>query len=123
MTEETHDRTTVSTTVNGRRIKKRVENRLTLAEFLREKEGLRGTKVSCETQVCGACTVLVDDRPVSSCTVLAVEADQAEVTTIEGLETEEGLDPVQAAFADCTALQCGYCTPGFIMATKVSTCA
>lgn len=118
MPEETYDETVVSTTVNGRRIKKRVENRLTLAEFLREKEGLRGTKVSCESQVCGACTVLVDDRPVSSCTVLAVEADEAEVTTIEGLETEAGLDPVQAAFADCTALQCGYCTPGFIMSTK-----
>jgi CO/xanthine dehydrogenase Mo-binding subunit/aerobic-type carbon monoxide dehydrogenase small subunit (CoxS/CutS family) len=118
MAEEIYDETVVDTTINGRRIKKRVDNRLTLAEFLREKEGLRGTKISCETQVCGACTVLVDNRPVSSCTVLAVEADEAEVATIEGLEGADGLDPIQEAFADCTALQCGYCTPGFVMATK-----
>ncbi|HET6153971.1 MAG TPA: molybdopterin-dependent oxidoreductase [Marmoricola sp.] len=118
MDDAPDNETVISTRINGRRINRRIENRLTLAEFLREKEGLRGTKVSCESQVCGACTVLVGGEPVSSCTVLAVEADQAEVTTIEGLGTPAGLDPVQAAFADCTALQCGYCTPGFVMATK-----
>jgi CO/xanthine dehydrogenase Mo-binding subunit/aerobic-type carbon monoxide dehydrogenase small subunit (CoxS/CutS family) len=108
----------VTTHINGRRVVSRVENRLTLADFLREKQGLRGTKVSCESQVCGSCTVLLDERPVSSCSVLAVEADRAEVTTIEGLEVGGELDPIQQAFVDCTALQCGYCTPGFVMATK-----
>jgi CO/xanthine dehydrogenase Mo-binding subunit/aerobic-type carbon monoxide dehydrogenase small subunit (CoxS/CutS family) len=109
----------ISTIVNGRRVDESVPNRLTLAEFLRERQGLKGTKVSCETQVCGACTVLVDGNPVSACTTLAVDADGAGVATIEGLAGGgDQLDPVQQAFIDCTALQCGYCTPGFIMATK-----
>jgi CO/xanthine dehydrogenase Mo-binding subunit/aerobic-type carbon monoxide dehydrogenase small subunit (CoxS/CutS family) len=111
--------TPIVATINGRKVEEQVPNRLTLAEFLREKHGLRGTKVSCETQVCGACTALVDGRPVSACSTLAVDADGAEVCTIEGLAGEgDGLDPIQQAFVDCTALQCGYCTPGFIMATK-----
>lgn len=118
MTEQSVNETAITTMVNGRQVTKRIENRLTLAEFLREKQGLRGTKVSCEAQVCGACTVLLDGDPTSSCTSLAVEADDAEITTVEGLETESGLDPVQEAFADCTALQCGFCTPGFVVATK-----
>lgn len=108
----------ITTVINGRRVKSTIANRLTLAEFLREKQGLRGTKVSCESQVCGACTALIDGRPVSSCTVLAVDADGTDVTTIEGLADGEQLDPIQQAFVDCTALQCGFCTPGFIMATK-----
>ena len=109
----------IATTVNGRRVDESVPNRLTLAEFLRDRQGLKGTKVSCETQVCGACTVLVDGNPVSACTTLAVDADGAGVSTIEGLAGGGGqLDPVQEAFIDCTALQCGYCTPGFIMAAK-----
>ncbi|WP_396449584.1 molybdopterin-dependent oxidoreductase [Actinomadura sp.] len=110
--------TEVATTVNGRQVRERVPTRLTLAEFLREKQGLRGTKVSCESQVCGTCTALLDGRPVSSCTVLAADADGAEVTTVEGLADGGELDPIQEAFVECTALQCGYCTPGFIMATK-----
>lgn len=108
----------IDVTINGRRVKDSVANRSTLAQFLRERQGLRGTKVSCESQVCGACTALVDGRPVSSCTVLAVDADQTEVTTIEGLARGETLDPIQQAFVDCTAMQCGYCTPGFVLATK-----
>ncbi|MFI6348615.1 molybdopterin-dependent oxidoreductase [Streptomyces sp. NPDC050560] len=110
--------TPIDTTVNGRRVRESVPNRLTLAEFLRERQGLRGTKVSCESQVCGACTVLCGDRPVSSCTVLAADADGTEITTVEGLADGDTLDPVQEAFVDCTAMQCGYCTPGFVMAAK-----
>lgn len=108
----------IDLTVNGQRVRTNVANRLTLAEFLREKQGLRGTKVSCEAQVCGACTALVDGRPVSSCTVLAVDADDSELTTIEGLAEGDALHPIQQAFVDCTAMQCGYCTPGFVMAAK-----
>jgi len=111
--------TEIVTSVNGRRVEEPVPNRLTLAEFLRDRQGLKGTKVSCETQVCGACTVLVDGNPVSACTTLAVDADGAGISTVEGLAgAGDRLDPVQEAFIDCTALQCGYCTPGFIMATK-----
>jgi CO/xanthine dehydrogenase Mo-binding subunit/aerobic-type carbon monoxide dehydrogenase small subunit (CoxS/CutS family) len=112
-----HD-TEVTTSVNGRVVKATLANRTTLAEFLRDKQGLRGTKVSCEAQVCGACTVLLGDRPVSSCTVLAVDSDGEDITTIEGLSDGDQLDPIQEAFVNCTAMQCGYCTPGFVMATK-----
>jgi CO/xanthine dehydrogenase Mo-binding subunit/aerobic-type carbon monoxide dehydrogenase small subunit (CoxS/CutS family) len=109
----------IVTVINGRRVDESVPNRLTLAEFLRDRQGLKGTKVSCETQVCGACTVLVDGRPVSACTTLAVDADGTGISTVEGLGGDsDKLDPVQEAFIECTALQCGYCTPGFIMATK-----
>jgi aerobic-type carbon monoxide dehydrogenase small subunit (CoxS/CutS family) len=88
-----------------------------LAEFLRDQLGLTGTKVSCELQVCGSCTVLVDGKPISSCTYLAADIDQREVTTIEGVATGESLHPIQQAFVDNNALQCGFCTPGFVMAT------
>lgn len=101
--------------VNGQRIQRAVEPRTTLAELLRDHLGLTGTKVSCEMQVCGVCTVLVDGRPVSSCTMLAVDSHGTSVLTIEGLACGDELHPVQQAFIDEFAMQCGYCTPGFIM--------
>lgn len=88
---------------------------LTLAELLRDELGLSGTKVSCELQVCGACSVLVDDHPVSACSFLAVDCDGAKVRTIEGLAAGGRLHTVQQAFVDQFALQCGFCTPGFVM--------
>lgn len=89
-----------------------------LIDFLRQTCKLRGTKRSCDMQICGACTVLVDDKPVSSCTTLAADIDGAVVTTIEGLGEPDRLDPVQQAFLDHNALQCGFCTPGFILSVK-----
>ena len=91
-----------------------VEPRLLLAHFLRETCGLTGTHVGCETSVCGACTVLVDGQAVKSCTMFAVQADGAEVTTVEGLGNGE-MHPVQEGFWECHGLQCGYCTPGMMM--------
>lgn len=105
----------IDAVVNGRRISRDIEPRVTLAEFLRLDLGLTGTKVSCEMQVCGVCTVLVDDQPVSSCTYLAVNVDGRTVQTIEGLRNNGDLHPLQQAFIDEFAAQCGYCTPGFIM--------
>ena len=92
-----------------------VSVRLTVAELLRDRLGLTGTKVSCEMQVCGVCTVLVNGAPVSACATLACDLDGAEVRTVEGLAEGRTLHPVQEAFMACDALQCGYCTPGFIM--------
>ena len=109
--------TKVSITVNGERREAEVEPRQLLAYFLRDQLGLKGTNVGCDTSSCGACTVLVDGESVKSCTVLAVQADGAEVTTIEGLAQNGELHPVQQAFHEQHALQCGYCTPGFVMAT------
>jgi aerobic-type carbon monoxide dehydrogenase small subunit (CoxS/CutS family) len=106
-------------TLNGRVIDIECEAADTLAEVLRNQLNLNGTKVSCEVQVCGACTVLVDQLPVSACTYLAYEARGKNVTTIEGLEKSDGsLHPLQQAFIDEFAFQCGYCTPGMIMAAK-----
>jgi carbon-monoxide dehydrogenase small subunit len=108
--------TTVNVTVNGRAWEAAVEARLTLADFLREKCHLTGTHLGCEHGVCGACTVLVDGAAVRSCLMFAVQADGAEVTTIEGIAAPDGeLSSVQAAFRDCHGLQCGFCTPGFIV--------
>ena len=101
--------------VNGRDIEMLVPVRLTVAELLRDRLGLTGTKVSCEMQVCGVCTVLVDGNPVSSCATLACDLDGTDVLTIEGLARGRDLHPVQEAFMAANALQCGYCTPGFIM--------
>ena len=101
--------------VNGRGVEMLVPVRLTVAELLRDRLGLTGTKVSCEMQVCGACTVLVDGNPVSSCTTLACDLDGTDVLTVEGLARGRDLHPVQEAFMAANALQCGYCTPGFIM--------
>src|SRR5688500_18044683 len=103
--------------VNGERQEHEVEPRLLLVHYLREVVGLTGTNVGCDTSSCGACTVLLDGESVKSCTLLAVQADGREVTTIEGLASNGQLHKVQQAFHDHHALQCGYCTPGFVMAT------
>lgn len=104
--------------VNGTEVTKSVEPRLLLVDLLRNDLGLTGTKVSCELQVCGACTVLVDGKPVSGCTYLAVDADGADVLTVEGLSDGQRLHPLQDAFVEKFALQCGFCTPGFLMMAK-----
>jgi aerobic carbon-monoxide dehydrogenase small subunit len=106
----------VSLTVNGSRREADVEPRQLLAYFLRDDLGLKGTNVGCDTSSCGSCTVLIDGESVKSCTVLAVQADGSEVTTIEGLASNGELHPVQQAFHENHGLQCGFCTPGFVMA-------
>jgi carbon-monoxide dehydrogenase small subunit len=106
----------VTVTVNGEPREAEVEPRQLLVYFLREQLGLTGTNVGCETTSCGACTVLLDGESVKSCTVLAVQAAGREVTTIEGLAGDGALHPVQEAFHQHHALQCGFCTPGFVMA-------
>jgi carbon-monoxide dehydrogenase small subunit len=107
----------VSTIVNGTTVACEVEGRTLLVELLREKLDLTGTHVGCDTSQCGACVVLVDGRSVKSCTMLAVEADGREVTTIEGLATNGELHPMQAAFREHHGLQCGFCTPGMVLST------
>ena len=107
----------VALTVNGERREVDVEPRELLVYFLRNHLGLKGTNVGCDTSSCGACTVLLDGVSVKSCTVLAVQADGREVTTIEGLAEGDELHPVQRAFHEQHALQCGYCTPGFVLAS------
>jgi aerobic carbon-monoxide dehydrogenase small subunit len=106
---------TIALTVNGRSVEEDVEPRLLLVQFLRDRLGLTGTHVGCDTSNCGACTVHLDGEAVKSCTVLAVQADGAAVTTIEGLAQDGELHPLQQAFHEEHALQCGYCTPGMIM--------
>jgi carbon-monoxide dehydrogenase small subunit len=109
--------TQVAVTVNGLSQEAEVEPRQLLVYFLREQLGLTGTVVGCDTSSCGACTVLLDGESVKACTVLAVQADGAEVTTIEGLASNGALHPVQQAFHEQHALQCGFCTPGMVLAT------
>jgi len=106
----------ISLQVNERAQSLRIEPRETLADVLRDRLGLTGTKVSCDAQVCGACTVLVDGRTVSACTFLAVDADGGAVRTVEGLARDGVLTPLQQAFIDEAAFQCGFCTPGMLMA-------
>jgi carbon-monoxide dehydrogenase small subunit len=106
----------IAVTVNGTRREAEVEGRELLVYFLRERLGLTGTNVGCDTSTCGACTVHLNGASVKSCTVLAVQADGQEVITIEGLATNGDLHPMQAAFQEHHALQCGFCTPGMIMA-------
>lgn len=106
----------VTTTVNGRQVSEDVEPRLLLVHLLREQLGLTGTHIGCETSYCGACTVLLDGRAVKSCTMLAVQVNGAEVTTIEGLASDDELHPLQEAFSKHHGLQCGFCTPGMILA-------
>ena len=106
----------VELTINGRRRQDHVEPRLLLVHYLREVAGLTGTHISCDTSQCGACTVLLDGEAVKSCSVFAVQADGRSVTTIEGLAKDGTLHPVQQAFWTEHGLQCGFCTPGFIMA-------
>ncbi|HZM31519.1 MAG TPA: (2Fe-2S)-binding protein [Acidimicrobiales bacterium] len=109
------DEIVVEVRVNGAPRRAQVEPRLTLADFLRERCRLTGTHLGCEHGVCGACTVLLDGAAVRSCLVLAVQAQGREVTTVEGLATDGGLTDVQQAFRDCHGLQCGFCTPGFVV--------
>ena len=107
--------TRISVTVDGARYSDEVEPRMLLVHYLRERLGKVGTVVGCDTSNCGACTVHLDGRSVKSCNVLAVQADGHEVTTIEGIADGDSLHPMQQAFHECHALQCGYCTPGMIM--------
>jgi aerobic-type carbon monoxide dehydrogenase small subunit (CoxS/CutS family) len=109
------DKKTVQMTVNGRTYRREVEPRFLLVDFLRHELGLRGAHVGCEHGVCGACTVLIDGRTARSCLHFAVALDGAEISTVEGLATDEALHPIQRAFHENHALQCGYCTPGFLM--------
>jgi carbon-monoxide dehydrogenase small subunit len=108
--------TPITVKVNGQSHTHEVEPRTLLVHFLRETLGLTGAHVGCETSICGACTVLIGDRAVKSCTMLAVQADGTEITTIEGLAPEGGLHPLQQGFWDEHGLQCGFCTPGMILA-------
>ena len=105
-------------TVNGRPHVGEAEPRTLLVHHLRDVCGLTGTKVGCDTSSCGACTVHIDGESVKSCTVFAVQVQGESITTIEGLAGDGGLHPVQQAFTDCHALQCGYCTPGMVMAAS-----
>ncbi len=110
--------TNVAVTVNGARREADVEPRTLLVYFLRETLGLTGTNIGCDTSSCGSCTVLLDGESVKSCTLLAVQADGREITTIEGLAPDGELHPLQEAFHRNHGLQCGYCTPGMIMAAE-----
>jgi carbon-monoxide dehydrogenase small subunit len=107
----------VEMTVNGKRASGEVEDRTLLVNFLRDTLGLTGTHIGCDTSQCGCCTIQVNGRSIKSCTMLAVQAQGADIVTIEGLANGEKLHPVQQAFTECHALQCGFCTPGMIMAT------
>ena len=108
----------ITVTVNGEAKSGEVEQRLLLVHFIRDNLGLTGTHIGCDTTHCGACTVLLDGVAVKSCTVFAVQADGCEVTTIEGMEKDGALDPLQEGFMEEHGLQCGFCTPGMIMSSK-----
>src|SRR5262245_9683342 len=114
--ERRHALIPIALTVNGVQREAEVEPRLLLVDYLRDVLGLTGTKIGCDTSVCGSCTIHLDGHAVKSCTVLAVQADGCEVTTIEGLADDGELHPLQEAFWERHALQCGFCTPGMIMA-------
>lgn len=113
----TSDALSISFTLNGRPTSLEIEACDLLIDFLRDRLGCKGTKRSCDVEVCGACTVLVDGLPVSSCTTLAVDVDTRSVLTIEGVAQDGKLSRVQQAFVDHAALQCGFCTPGMVLAT------
>jgi carbon-monoxide dehydrogenase small subunit len=108
--------TEVTVTINGKAYTKEVEPRTLLVHFIRDHVGLTGTNIGCDTSQCGACTIHMDGMAIKSCTTLAVQADGSEITTIEGLAQNGNLHPMQQAFWDNHGLQCGYCTPGMIMA-------
>ncbi|NWG19095.1 MAG: (2Fe-2S)-binding protein [Chloroflexi bacterium] len=114
--EEVYTVATITVTVNGKSHTSDVEPRTLLVHYLREQLNLTGTHIGCDTSQCGACVVMVNGASVKSCTMLAVQADGAEVTTIEGLARDGQLHPLQEGFWECHGLQCGYCTPGMIMA-------
>jgi carbon-monoxide dehydrogenase small subunit len=108
----------ITVTVNGKVHELAVEPNTTLLELLRRQLALTGTKKGCDAGDCGSCTVLLDGKPVNSCLVLAVQANDREVVTIEGVQTDEGLHPIQQAFVEHGAVQCGFCTPGMILSAK-----
>ena len=114
---ETIEKTPLKVNVNGKAYARNIEPRMLLVEFLREELDLTGTHVGCDTTYCGACTVLMNGAAVKSCTVFAVQADDAEILTVEGLEKDGQLHPIQKAFGDAYGLQCGYCTPGLLIST------
>ena len=105
----------IDISINGRRLEADVEPRLLLVHLIRDLAGLTGTHIGCETSICGACTALMNGEAVKTCSILAVQADGAEITTIEGLAKDGRLHPLQEGFWECHGLQCGYCTPGMIM--------
>jgi carbon-monoxide dehydrogenase small subunit len=108
----------VSMTVNGEQVSREIEPRLLLVHFIRETLGLKGTHWGCDTSNCGACVVLMDGKPVKSCTMLAAMCDGHDVRTVESLEVDGALDPVQQGFHELHALQCGFCTPGMLMTAR-----
>src|SRR5438876_5862163 len=114
---ETIETVAIKVSVNGKPRSLNVEPRMLLVELLREELDLTGTHVGCDTTYCGACTVLMNGAAVKSCTVFAVQADDAEILTVEGLEKDGQLHPIQKAFGDAYGLQCGYCTPGLLIST------
>ena len=109
---------TISTTINGKSVSASAEAYTSLLEFLRDTLEYKGTKLCCNTGECGACTVIHNGKPINSCVTMAADAIGAEITTVEGLADGDKLHPVQQAFIDTGAVQCGYCTPGFIMSVK-----
>ena len=111
------DQLTITVTVNAQVVERGVEARVLLVHWLRDELGLTGTHIGCNTSHCGACAVLIDGEPVKSCTVLAAQVDQAVVVTVEGLADDTALDPIRMAFVEQHGLQCGYCTPGILIAT------
>ena len=108
----------ISFTLNGTQENREVRSNITLLRFLREQLGVMGVKSGCDTGECGACTVLLNGEPVNACLLLAVEVDDCEVITVEGLSTDEQLDPLQQAFIDYNGIQCGFCTPGILISAK-----
>ena len=116
-TTETIDTVSIAVTVNGERVERDVEPRMLLVQFIRDELRLTGTHIGCDTTYCGACTIVMDGRPVKSCTVLAAQAHGKEILTVEGLEQNDELHPLQSAFSKHHGLQCGYCTPGMLMSS------
>jgi aerobic carbon-monoxide dehydrogenase small subunit len=114
---ETIEKIPIKLNVNGKKYAANIEPRMLLVEFIREELDLTGTHVGCDTTYCGACTVLMNGSAVKSCTMFAVQADGAEILTVEGLEKDGQLHPIQKAFGDSYGLQCGYCTPGLLIST------
>ena len=118
MSHDHHTTVDVSVTINGAQRSATVEARTLLVHYIRDHLGLTGTHWGCDTSNCGVCVVSMDGVPVKSCTVLAAMADGTSITTVEGLETAAGLDPIQQGFMECHGLQCGFCTPGMMIAAK-----
>lgn len=109
---------TIKTTINGKSVAATAEPNTSLLEFIRDTLEMKGTKLCCNTGECGACTVIYNGKPINSCVTMAADANGAQITTVEGLADGDKLHPVQQAFIDTGAVQCGYCTPGFIMSVK-----